>query len=272
MRITRRSVYSGLAGVGLLAGAGGIAAAAGTTDTTPPPSAVVEQADPTTDPSPPSDDTADTSTSESDRTDESDDHDGQDTPPAYTSSVQTAPEVESAEPEAADDAAEDAEDAALTALATVTPQEASAAALASQPGTVDDVELSNEHGNVVYEVEIVDAYGAEFDVIVDAGDASVLATQAENDPDMPAGYTSSIQTEPSAEDKADAALVALATVTPEQASAAALASQPGTVKEVDLSNEAGNVVYEVEVVDANGTEFEVIIDAGNAKVLASRAD
>jgi len=173
MKVTKRSVYAGLAGVGILLGAGGVAAAATSSETSSAPVATVQHADRTTDPSLPGDDTADNPAS--DEGHNSDDHEDADTSPAYTSRVQTEPEGES--DESNDDAAEAAEDVALTALATVTPEEASAAAIAAQPGTVHDVELHNEAGNVVYEVEVVDAKGTEFEVIIDAGDASVLATQ-----------------------------------------------------------------------------------------------
>jgi uncharacterized membrane protein YkoI len=73
-----------------------------------------------------------------------------------------------------------------------------------------------------------------------------------------------------AEDKAEGAesdrLKSLARITPEQASAAALAQVPGTVKKVELENEDGNVVYGVEIKTANG-ESDVKVDAGDARVL-----
>ncbi len=69
------------------------------------------------------------------------------------------------------------------------------------------------------------------------------------------------------EDGTDAALQALAKITPEQAKAAALAAVPGTVVKVDLDNENGNVVYSVEVQTANSAT-EVKVDAGNGKVLS----
>ena len=61
-----------------------------------------------------------------------------------------------------------------------------------------------------------------------------------------------------------AALAGMATVTPEQAKAAALKAYPGTtVVEVELENENGAVVYEVEL--SNG--MDVIVDPGNGMVL-----
>ena len=52
MRITKRSVFSGLAGVGFVLGAGGLAAAASATNVTnvtPVSAAVLQQVDPTVD-------------------------------------------------------------------------------------------------------------------------------------------------------------------------------------------------------------------------------
>ena len=65
----------------------------------------------------------------------------------------------------------------------------------------------------------------------------------------------------------DAALKAAAKITPDQAKQAALAAVPGTAGIVELSNDDGSVVYTVEIT-SNGTVTDVIIDAGNAKVLA----
>lgn len=69
-----------------------------------------------------------------------------------------------------------------------------------------------------------------------------------------------------------AALDGLATVTPEQAAAAAASAANGTAGEVELENDDGNVVYDVEVTRPDGTKLEVKVDAGNATVLAQEAD
>ena len=73
----------------------------------------------------------------------------------------------------AENKAENAESERLKSLARITPEQASAAALAQVPGTVKKVELENENGNVVYGVEIKTADGKS-DVKVDAGDGRVL--------------------------------------------------------------------------------------------------
>lgn len=65
------------------------------------------------------------------------------------------------------------------------------------------------------------------------------------------------------------ALEGLATISPSAAEAAATSAVPGgTAESVELGNENGSVVYEVEVTDASGQEIEVKVDAGNGDVLA----
>src|SRR5688572_21533190 len=71
------------------------------------------------------------------------------------------------------------EDAAYRALATVTEEEAKAAATAAVAGEVGEVDLDDEGGSLVYEVEVRAADGTETDVLVDAGDGTVLLTEAE---------------------------------------------------------------------------------------------
>ncbi|MDH3307228.1 MAG: PepSY domain-containing protein [Acidimicrobiia bacterium] len=95
--------------------------------------------------------------------------------PSYTGSIQ-AP----AEDETLTDAEEEAQ---LAGLATITPDDAAAAANAAVAGEVVEVELDDENGSVVYSVEIVDANGVQIDVKVDAGDGTILDQQADDDAD-----------------------------------------------------------------------------------------
>ena len=81
--------------------------------------------------------------------------------------------------DSANEVSEADEAASLAQLATVTPDEASQAALASQPGSVVKVELDNENGNVVYSVEI-DTGSGVVDVKVDAGNATVLVSEPDD--------------------------------------------------------------------------------------------
>ena len=68
--------------------------------------------------------------------------------------------------------------AALAGQATITSDEAQAAALAANPGaTVVEVELDNENGALVYSVELSNG----LDVKVDAGNGAILHTEAGGD-------------------------------------------------------------------------------------------
>ena len=65
-------------------------------------------------------------------------------------------------------------------------------------------------------------------------------------------------------------LAKLATVDAKSANAAALASVPGSsLVSSSLDHEDGSLVYDVKVKVGSGVVTEVVIDAGNAKVLAS---
>ncbi|MEO6159151.1 MAG: PepSY domain-containing protein [Ilumatobacteraceae bacterium] len=163
----RKASYTVIAGAGLFAGAVGIASAASNSSTTAPPpvtapatpSASTPSTNGTTVDAPEANDTADAP-----GTPEANDNAGEQSP-AYTASV-TAPQDQGAN--------EAGEAKALAGLAKVTPDQASAAATAAVPGTVNKVELQNENGNVVYGVEIATSTGTA-DVKIDAGNASVLA-------------------------------------------------------------------------------------------------
>ena len=70
------------------------------------------------------------------------------------------------------------EAAALAGMATITPEQATAAALQAHPGTTAlKVELDNENGALVYSVELDNG----LDVKVDAGDGAVLYVDSGGD-------------------------------------------------------------------------------------------
>jgi uncharacterized membrane protein YkoI len=84
--------------------------------------------------------------------------------PSYTASV-TAPQGSANETD---------ENAALAPLAKITAADATTAALAAVPGTAGPITLENENGNVVYGVTVTTPTGA-VDVKVDAGNGKILA-------------------------------------------------------------------------------------------------
>ena len=159
-------------GAALLAGAAGIAAASGdgSSGTSGVPATTADVPEPGDVPDAPGEVEADhdqEAGAESD--DESGDHDQL----AAASSITVDDSAERSESE---------EGALLASLATVTAQEAQAAALEVSPGTVNSIELENIDGSVVYTVEIRTASG-EVDVSIDAGNADVLARETEDQAD-----------------------------------------------------------------------------------------
>lgn len=73
---------------------------------------------------------------------------------------------------------EASEQQALSGLAKISQSDAEKAALAKVPGTVIKTSLDNENGYLVYSVEVKDAQGKVFDVKVDAGNGTVLISEA----------------------------------------------------------------------------------------------
>ena len=74
------------------------------------------------------------------------------------------------------------ETAALQALATVTPEEAKATAAQAAGGSATAVEIEEEDGYVVYDVEVTTKSGIT-DVTVDAGSGKVLLQEQEGPED-----------------------------------------------------------------------------------------
>lgn len=93
-------------------------------------------------------------------------------PLPYRSSIQLASRT--------DDGDDSRSNAELQKMARISADDARAAAVASVPGSVEDVELENECGNLIYEVEVKTGR-KEREVIVDAGDGQVLHVDGEAD-------------------------------------------------------------------------------------------
>ncbi len=255
----KKVIYSSLFGLGLTAGGVTLASAA-TTQEKPP--TTVEAPDASA-----KQDGADTESTESNAAE----HDDADEKPNYTSSVTVPVTKDGAEGSEADegskadeDRADKDEQAKLEKVAKIDAKSASKAATDTVPGTVGDVELDEEHGNVVYEVEVTAKNGTETDVIVDAGDGKILAQETDEKSD---------DKDHESDDKAEQAkLEKAAKIDAKAASKAATDKVPGTVGDVELDEVDTKVVYEVEVTAKDGTETDVIVDATNGKVLSQQAD
>jgi hypothetical protein len=131
-------------------------------------------------------------------------------PKAPTTEVGTPAAPEKQDPQlngsvrAADQSgAGESSDTALQSQAKITPGEANQAALAAAPGTVNKVELGNENGSVVYDVEIT-ANGTTTDVKVDAGNGTILGQDSGQDSGGDQGK-SETGTEPTGPEPAESA-------------------------------------------------------------------
>jgi uncharacterized membrane protein YkoI len=107
---------------------------------------------------------------------------------------------------------------------------------------------------------LVAALGAGAAIAADNGNASKLPHEVKS---------ASIQVLENTETQAD--LARLARVSKQVAEAAALDVQPGQVVKARLDDEAGYLVWKIDVKHGKGTT-EFAVDAGNAKVLAAEDD
>jgi uncharacterized membrane protein YkoI len=65
---------------------------------------------------------------------------------------------------------------------------------------------------------------------------------------------------------------AVGLISPEQAVERALAAKAGTVVDVDLERKRGQHYYEIEIIDAQGVEWEIDIDAKSGEVRRTKRD
>lgn len=95
-----------------------------------------------------------------------------------------------------------------------------------------------------------------------------IKAPAENDSEAADGSPEDL-----AQDKAESdALAKLASVSEQEAARAATDLVPGTIRSIHLDDEDGYVVWEVEITQTDGTEVEVRVDAGDARILAQETD
>lgn len=108
-------------------------------------------------------------------------------------------------------------------------------------------------------------------LIIAGGIAAVIESRDSDHVNFTSSVTVPKTVKVNAEDDNDAVLAARAKITAEQAGEHAAEAVPGKVIGIDLELEKGNLVYEVDVVTSTNTT-EVVIDAGNGRVLAKKAE
>jgi uncharacterized membrane protein YkoI len=119
--------------------------------------------------------------------------------------------------------------------------------------------------------------GAAVTALALGGGGAALATQQaqEEEQDIKGAVsapTGSGEENEAAETEEPRGLAELTRIDQTVAEEAALGVVPGAVREVELENENGFVVYEVEVAGQDGALHEVVVDAGNGEVLGQELE
>jgi uncharacterized membrane protein YkoI len=130
-------------------------------------------------------------------------------------------------------------------IARITFQQAKDAAVKVLPGTVTEIELESEHRQPLYEVEITANDSRRYKVNVDGNTGAVLGIVARG-------------------------VSLTASITFQQAADAAAKALPGTVIGVELENERGLPLYQVQIAASNFRVYEVDVDGTTANVLQIR--
>jgi len=151
---------------------------------------------------------------------------------------------------------DDQSQAELAKQAKITEEAATKTALEKVPGTVNEVELENEDGTIVYGIEIVAEDGSQQDVKIDAQTGEIVKVEADDEEDGEENDAAN-----------QAELAKQAKITEEAATKTALEKVPGTVNEVELENEEGPIVYDIEIIAQDGSKQSVKVDAQTGKIV-----
>lgn len=141
------------------------------------------------------------------------------------------------------------------ATAIISADQAFAAAEKTAQGKLVEIKLSTKKNRLTYEIEIFDGKNGINKIKVDALNASIVETQWE-----------SVRAE-------KAAAFSKAEIKYKTALETALKNMPGgKVKELELKSHGGTPVYKIEILDTNGIEHDILINATDGNVIAIRPD
>src|SRR5690606_29773942 len=127
-------------------------------------------------------------------------------------------------------------------------------ALSEAEGKVESIELEREKGKQVYEID-VDNGKEDFDIKINALDGEVISVKKEQDDD----------------DQSEKEINAENIISEQKAVEIAEQEVNGTMKEIELDEDDGQILYEVEL-KTNKGEADVDIDAESGKVLKVELD
>jgi uncharacterized membrane protein YkoI len=112
------------------------------------------------------------------------------------------------------------------------------------------LEKLNVSGKPIYELEVRDAKGFEWEFMCDVNSGKIIETE---------GEVSSVNSR---------AFKSKMKVTEEDAAATALKAYPGVIEEVEYEiEENGNASYEFDIVNEKGVETKVEVDAATGKII-----
>ena len=133
---------------------------------------------------------------------------------------------------------------AETAQAPVLLGDCVTAVLASKAGTIVKLEGKTENGVAVYEFDVRSPDGTQWDVECDAVAAKVSEVEQEVNSPTDEPFASKVK------------------ISADSARAIALATYPGTVKEIEYEvEENGDASYEIDIVGADNKERKIEVDA-----------
>lgn len=124
------------------------------------------------------------------------------------------------------------------------------AAKEARPGTLVKIESIEMEGKSIYELEVRDENGFEYELMCDIKSGKIVETEGEAESPMAEAFKSKMK------------------VVEEDAIKTALKAYPGKVEEVEYElEENGDVSYEIDIMQANGTEMKVEVDAVSGKII-----
>ena len=146
------------------------------------------------------------------------------------------------------------------------------AALEKVPGKLLEIELKEEEGYLVYEVEIVTLEKDIIEIMIDAGNREVLRIAPEVDEGNEDYGKAPVENriKPGTielEDFDERTYPDLVKISFKEAMVAGLRELPGYLLEIELEDEEGYLIYELEILTFHGDIKEVIIDPVTGEIL-----
>ncbi|MBG9543463.1 hypothetical protein ABE29_11885 [Cytobacillus firmus] len=139
----------------------------------------------------------------------------------------------------------------------ITVEEAKKIALSEAEGSVESIELERVKGNQYYEIDI-DNGKEDFDIKISALDGKVISINKERDDDDD-------------NDQSEKEINGENIISEQKAIEIAEKEVNGTIKEIEIDEDDGQILYEVEL-QTNKGEADVDIDAETGKVVKVELD